>query len=105
MPYSLPIAKLALQLSALGYVDENINASRQQMRDAINHGLSSAGHPDWTVVWGPTLDPNRSNMMYVAGHSAGDQFAVAVRGTDWSFWLDCKILLRTLILGLQSNAY
>ena len=23
----------------------------------------------------------------------------------WSFWLDCKILCRTLFLGLQSNAY
>ena len=24
---------------------------------------------------------------------------------NWSLWLDCKILLRTLFLGLQSNAY
>jgi lipopolysaccharide/colanic/teichoic acid biosynthesis glycosyltransferase len=24
---------------------------------------------------------------------------------NWSFWLDYKILLRTLCLGLQSNAY
>ncbi len=27
-------------------------------------------------------------MTYVAGNSAGNQFAVSVRGTDWSFWLD-----------------
>jgi undecaprenyl-phosphate galactose phosphotransferase/putative colanic acid biosynthesis UDP-glucose lipid carrier transferase len=24
---------------------------------------------------------------------------------NWSFWLDCKILLRTLFIGLQANAY
>jgi lipopolysaccharide/colanic/teichoic acid biosynthesis glycosyltransferase len=24
---------------------------------------------------------------------------------NWSFWLDLRILLRTLILGLQPNAY
>jgi Undecaprenyl-phosphate glucose phosphotransferase len=24
---------------------------------------------------------------------------------NWSFWLDCKILLRTLLMGLQPNAY
>ncbi|MGC2201230.1 MAG: lipase family protein [Stellaceae bacterium] len=77
-----------MQLSALAYVDENTNASRQQMIDAIDSGLNSAGHQDWTVVWGPALDPGRSNMMYVAGNNAGSQFAVAVRGTDWKFWLD-----------------
>ncbi len=51
MAYSVPIAKLALQLSALAYVDENTNASRQQMADAINEGLRSAGFGDWTIAW------------------------------------------------------
>lgn len=86
--YSLTTAQLALQLSALAYVDQNTNASRQQMIDAINGALNSAGHQDWAVVWGPALDPGRSNLMYVAGNNAGNQFAVAVRGTDWKFWLD-----------------
>lgn len=88
MAYSLSTAQQALQLSALAYVDENTNASQQQMIAAINAGLRSAGYPDWTVAWGPALDADRSNMMYVAGNAAGDQFAVSVRGTDWSFWLD-----------------
>ena len=88
MAYSLTTAQLALQLSALAYVDENTNASQQQMIEAINRELNSAGHQDWTVAWGPALDPGRSNMMYVAGNNAGNQFAVAVRGTDWKFWLD-----------------
>jgi hypothetical protein len=88
MAYSPATAQLALQLSALAYVDENIDASQQKMSAAINAGLESAGCADWSVVWGPALDADRSNMMYVAGNSAIDQLAVAVRGTDWSFWLD-----------------
>jgi hypothetical protein len=88
MAYSLPTAALAVHLSALAYVDENTHASQQQMIDAINSGLRTAGHPDWTVVWGPALDADRSNMMYIAGNSAANQVAVSVRGTDWSFWLD-----------------
>jgi len=79
---------LALQLSALAYTDERTNATQQQMIDAINLGLLSTGHADWTVTWGPALDADRSNMMYVAGNSTCGQFAVSVRGTDWSFWLD-----------------
>ena len=88
MAYSAPLANLMLQLSALAYVDENTDASQQQLIDAINAGLRSAGYADWTVLWGPALDSDRSNMMYVAGNGAGSQFAVSVRGTDWDFWLD-----------------
>jgi hypothetical protein len=88
MTYSLSTAKLGLQLSTLAYIDENTNASQQQMIDAINAGLRSAGFADWSVAWGPALDHDRSNMMYATANDAGDQFAVSVRGTDWSFWLD-----------------
>ena len=88
MAYSVATAQLALQLSALAYVDENTNASQQQMIDGINVGLQSAGYADWSVAWGPALDQERSNMMYAAANTAGDQVAVSVRGTDWSFWLD-----------------
>jgi hypothetical protein len=88
MAYSVPTAKLALQLSALAYVDENTDASQQQMIDGINAGLQAAGYSDWSVAWGPALDQDRSNMMYVAANTAGDHVAVSVRGTDWSFWLD-----------------
>ena len=56
MVYSLSTAQLALQLSALAYVDENTEASKQQMIDAINAGLQSAGYGNWRVAWGPALD-------------------------------------------------
>jgi hypothetical protein len=88
MAYSVPTAQLALQLSALAYIDENTNASQQQMIDGINAGLQTAGYSDWRVAWGPALDQDRGNMMYAAANTAGDQIAVSVRGTDWSFWLD-----------------
>lgn len=73
MAYSVATAQLALQLSALAYVDENTNASQQQMIDGINVGLQSAGYADWSVAWGPALDQDRSNMMYAAANTAGDQ--------------------------------
>jgi hypothetical protein len=58
------------------------------MIQGINQGLKSAGYADWQVVWGPALDQDCSNMMYVVGNIASNQLAVSVRGTDWSFWLD-----------------
>jgi len=88
MAYSMATAQLALQLSALAYVDENTDASQQQMIEGINAGLQTAGYADWSVAWGPALDQDRSNMMYAAANTAGDQVAVSVRGTDWDFWLD-----------------
>src|SRR4051794_16989815 len=60
----------------------------KKMIQAINEGLQSAGGADWKVVWGPALDEDRSDMMYIAGNIASNQLAVSVRGTDWSFWLD-----------------
>ena len=88
MAYSMATAQLALQLSALAYVDENTDASQQQMIEGISAGLQTAGYADWSVAWGPALDQDRSNMMYAAANTAGDQVAVSVRGTDWDFWLD-----------------
>ena len=88
MAYSLPAVQLAMQICTLTYVDENSKASKQQIIDGINAGLKSAGYAEWSVVWGPALDRDRSNLVYVASNSAAPQFIVGVRGTVWSFWLD-----------------
>jgi hypothetical protein len=58
------------------------------MRQDIDAALAASNYPSWRVVWGPGLSGDRANMLYVAGEQAGNQLAVAVRGTDWSFWLN-----------------
>jgi hypothetical protein len=88
MAYSLPAVQLAMQICTLTYVDENSKASKQQMIDGINAGLKSAGYAEWSVVWGPALDRDRSNLVYVAANGTAPQFVIGARGTVWSFWLD-----------------
>ena len=57
------------------------------LRD-IDAALAASAYPTWSVAWGPKLNADRSNMMYIAGSPSAGQYAVAVRGTDWSFLLD-----------------
>ena len=92
--YSLDEARLLLTLAASAYVDEkalpgeSIPAQTARMRRDIDTALCETPYRAWQVVWGPALAGDRGNMMYVAGNAAANQYAVAVRGTDWSFWLD-----------------
>lgn len=94
--YSNAEAQLLMQLSSLAYTDENqlpgetIAQQQARMKSDINSALSS-GPPypsGWQVVWGPALSPDRGNMLFIAGNATLNQYAVAVRGTDWSFVLD-----------------
>jgi hypothetical protein len=92
--YSLDEARLLMTLAASAYVDETVLPGESipdqaaRMRRDIDTSLSQSAYKAWQVVWGPALAGDRGNMMYVAGNAATNQYAVAVRGTDWSFWLD-----------------
>lgn len=92
--YGLEEARLLLTLAASAYVDEKplpgepIQAQTARMRRDIDTSLTQSAYADWQVVWGPALAGDRGNMMYVAGNPSLNQYAVAVRGTDWSFVLD-----------------
>ena len=86
--YDPATAELAMTLSTLAYVDENRTATQQQMINDINAGLDEAGYPSWRVVWGPALNPDRSNLAYAAQNRETGQIAVSIRGSDFSFWLD-----------------
>ena len=92
--YSLDEVKLLLTLAADAYIDEKpltnetVQAQVARMRKDINAALVQSAYSGWSVVWGPGLTDDRSNMMYVAGNIVTNQLAVVVRGTDWSFWLD-----------------
>ena len=79
---------LAMTLSTLAYVDENRVASQQQMISEINAGLDEAGYASWQVAWGPALNADRSNLLYVAQNRETGQLAVSIRGSDFSFWLN-----------------
>lgn len=92
--YSNDEAQLLISLAAFAYVDETPlqGESRDQqtarMRKDIDTSLKGLPTPGWEVVWGPGIGLDRGNMLYVAGNTTTNQYAVAVRGTDWSFWLD-----------------
>jgi Lipase (class 3) len=90
-----PDAPLAMLLSAFAYTDEqtvngeSADQQAQRMRQDINALMvNEPTLAQWQVVWGPALDPARANMMYVAGNTATNQYAVVVRGSAWSFVLD-----------------
>jgi hypothetical protein len=92
--YSTAEAQLLITLSGFAYLDsdplpgETVAAQETRMRQDIDAALASSNYPKWRVVWGPGLSGDRANMLYAAGEPSGNQLAVAIRGTDWSFWLN-----------------
>jgi hypothetical protein len=92
--YSRSEAQLLITLSGFAYLDstplpgETVAEQETRMRQDIDAALRGSNYATWRVVWGPGLSANRANMLYVAGERSGSQLAVAVRGTDWSFWLN-----------------
>ena len=96
--YDPATAALAMTLSTLAYVDENRIATQQQMINEINAGLEEAGYKSWQVAWGPTLNADRSNLVYAARNSETGQLAVSIRGSDFSFWLNWIQVLAVITL-------
>src|SRR5689334_14339155 len=92
--FNLDEAQLLLTLAASSYVDqrplpfETVPNQSARMRRDIDASLSQSAYADWKVVWGPGLTPDRANMMYITGNATTNQYAMAIRGTDWSFFLD-----------------
>lgn len=93
--YNLDEAQLTMTLSTFAYIDANptpsdttpaIQAAR--MRTDINTALKKSDYPGWQVVWGPGLNQDRSNMLFVAGNKTTNQYAVVIRGTVWTFVID-----------------
>lgn len=82
-----------ITLCVLSYTDEtplpgeSVAQQEARMLADINNALGTP-LPGWRVAWGPGLTADRANMMYVAGNRATNQYAVVIRGTDWSFVLD-----------------
>ena len=85
---------LTLALSVASYIDEtplpgeSIAQQEARMLNDINASLDQPPSQGWEVSWGPKLNDDRSNMMYIAGNPGTNQYAVVIRGTDWTFLLD-----------------
>src|SRR5947209_4154510 len=89
--YTRDEAHLLLTLCGLTYIDatahpfESIAAQQARMLKDINSALTASPYGNWQVLWGPALDDERANMMFVAGKQDKSQCAVCVRGTDPQF--------------------
>jgi Lipase (class 3) len=87
-------AQLLITLSGFAYMDssplpgESVTEQEARMRRDIDAALAESDYSSWHVVWGPGLSGDRANMLYVAGRSDTGQLAVAIRGTEWEFWLN-----------------
>jgi hypothetical protein len=94
--YDQTEAQLTMLLSAFAYTDEKVlpgeTVAQQEQRTRRDIDALLASEPmlaqQWQVAWGPGLDDARANMMYVAGNTTTNQYAVVVRGSAWSFVLD-----------------
>jgi Lipase (class 3) len=92
--YDTAEAQLLITLSGFAYMDssplpgETVSEQEDRMRRDIDAALAESGYAAWHVVWGPGLSGDRANMLYVASHSSTNQVAVAIRGTEWDFWLN-----------------
>lgn len=80
-------ASLCMTLSTLAYVNENNPA---YMRDSLKIQLANTTYATggkWKLVWGPALNSDQSNMMFVVKDSTTTptSYAIAIRGTDWCF--------------------
>ncbi|MDQ3813758.1 MAG: lipase family protein [Armatimonadota bacterium] len=93
--YDVNEAQVAMTLAALAYTNENalpgetIPHQQERIRAAIIQQLGNSDYATnnlWEFAWGPGL--TSGDMMYVAKKKSADQYAVAIRGTDWSFLMD-----------------
>ena len=80
-------ASTCMTLSTLASVNEN---NPNYMKDSLiiqlaNTTYATAGK--WSLVWGPSLNSDQSNMMYVVKDASTNpvSYAIGIRGTDWCF--------------------
>lgn len=81
-----------MTLSALAYVNENNPA---YIKDSLIVQLANTNYAtqgEWKLAWGPGLNSDFSNMMFVAKDTTTnpDRYAISVRGTDWCYYFNWK---------------
>ena len=88
--YDRDEAKLLMTLCGLTYIDavphpfESIAAQQARMLKDINTALKASPYGDWQVQWGPALDDERANMMFVAGKQDKSHLDATARGVKLS---------------------
>ncbi len=81
-----------MTLSALAYVNEN-NPSYIKDSLLVQLGITSyATGGKWKLDWGPAVNSDFSNMMFVAKDTTANplRYAIAIRGTDWCYFFNWK---------------
>jgi Lipase (class 3) len=92
--YDSTEAQLLITLSGFSYMDssplpgETVVEQEARMRRDIDAALADSAYSNWHVAWGPGLSGDRANMLYAVVDSHTGQLAVAIRGTEWEFWLN-----------------
>jgi hypothetical protein len=92
--YDTAEAQALITMCGFTYIDssplpgETIPEQEARMCRDIDAALAQSGYSRWHVVWGPGLSADRANMLFVAEDSTTGQLAVAIRGTEWEFWLN-----------------
>jgi hypothetical protein len=95
MPYDPNLAQVLMTLSALAYLGERPLPSeltdhhQQRIADLLTAELANASYATasaWELAWGPALTVG--NMMFVAQRTGTNDYALVIRGTDWSFLID-----------------
>ncbi|MDQ3022701.1 MAG: hypothetical protein M3R36_19370 [Bacteroidota bacterium] len=81
-----------MTLATLAYVNENNPA---YIKDSLLVQLSIPNYATqgkWMLDWGPGINSDYSNMMFVAKNTSTnpDSYAIAVRGTDWCYFFNWK---------------
>ncbi|HMQ70603.1 MAG TPA: lipase family protein [Ignavibacteria bacterium] len=87
--YETGEAGIIMTLASLCYTAEN-NPNHAEIKDSLLLQLADTAYSTkgkWKLAWGPGISPSGGNMMYVAVDSTSDtiNYAIAIRGTDWTF--------------------
>jgi len=85
--YNTNESSQCMTLASLAYVSEN---NTSYIKDSLIIQLADTSYATdgkWTLDWGPALNSDNSNMMYVVKNSNLNppRYAIAIRGTDWCF--------------------
>lgn len=90
--YDQSVAGVQMTLAGLAYLDagKSIDKVRSKLQDALKRKDYATGG-EWELVWGPVVDGEGDNLMYLARRKGADVYSVVLRGTvdqGGSIWED-----------------
>ena len=95
MNYDPSLSQVLMTLAAICYEGENplpkepLAHQQQRIATMVQAELANKSYATeglWELAWGPGLTVG--NMMFLARQTGTDTYALAIRGTDWKFFID-----------------